>query len=121
MLKDSFNTWVEDPNIIKIMVQDYFQKLFKENLNANGINLIIHPHPYPHYCSKHILCEQFTKFEIWEAMKGIKPYEAPRPDGMQAIFYHKFWNVLGDEIYSSINFFFINHQVLVRSIKHLFP
>ena len=40
----------------------------------------------------------FTKEEIATALKQIHPTKAPRPDGMSAIFYQKYWSIVGNNI-----------------------
>ena len=40
----------------------------------------------------------FTKEEMATALKQIHPTKAPRPDGMSAIFYQKYWSMVGNNI-----------------------
>lgn len=35
------------------------------------------------------------KEEIFLAIKSIGAYKAPGPDGYQAVFYHRFWDIMG--------------------------
>ena len=44
------------------------------------------------------LLSPFTKEEIKRALMDMHSIKAPSPNGLLAIFYHKFWNIIGDEI-----------------------
>lgn len=40
----------------------------------------------------------FTRHKIETAVKDIVPVKSPRPDGMLALFYQKYWNIVGDDV-----------------------
>ena len=40
----------------------------------------------------------FTREEVVTALKQIHPTKAPSPDGMSALFYQKYWNIVGNGI-----------------------
>ena len=44
------------------------------------------------------LNKNFTREEIATALKQMHPTKAPGPDGMSAIFYQKYWNIVGCSI-----------------------
>lgn len=98
MLKDFNNVWVDDPCTLKSMVQDYFTSLFK------GMDVTVNQnlHRLPHNClssaDNTILDKPLSNSEIWSNMKYIPAYKAPGPDGIQAIFYHKFWDTVCNNI-----------------------
>ena len=48
-------------------------------------------------CNRALL-QPFTKDEIFAALHQMHPCKAPGPDGMHAIFYQRFWHVIGDDI-----------------------
>ena len=43
------------------------------------------------------LIKQFTKEEVETALKQMHPTKAPGPDGMSAIFFQKYWDVIGTD------------------------
>lgn len=44
------------------------------------------------------LMEDFTDKEIKEALDSIGDPKAPRPNGMAAVFYKRFWDIVGRRI-----------------------
>ena len=44
------------------------------------------------------LIREFTKEEVEDALKQMHPTKAPRPDGMSAIFFQKYWNIVGNDV-----------------------
>lgn len=45
-----------------------------------------------------LLSAEYKKKEIVEALNSIGPTKASGPDGFPAIFYQKFWHIIGKEI-----------------------
>lgn len=52
-----------------------------------------------------------TNDEIWRTIKNIKPYKAPGPKGLQSIFYHTYWNVVGNDVCEFVKSCFANNVV----------
>lgn len=111
MLKNDANIWVDDPSIMKEMVQNYFVNLFKDPNSNVGINQEMFPHPTLDSNDNARLSYPVTPIEVWNCMKNIQPYKAPGPDGIQAIFYQKHWNVVSEEICSFVQNCFITSTV----------
>ncbi|GMI81993.1 hypothetical protein HRI_001868600 [Hibiscus trionum] len=44
------------------------------------------------------LTRDFDKAEFWEAVKSMQPLKAAGEDGLGALFYQKFWHVLGNDV-----------------------
>ena len=44
------------------------------------------------------LSHTFTREEVATALKQIHPTKAPGPDGMSAIFYQKYWDIVGNSV-----------------------
>lgn len=86
--------------------------------------MFLHNHPILTPIQNSILCEPVTNSEIWETIKGINPYKAPGPDGLQAIFFHKYWNIVGEEVCKFVKNCFITHHVpeeINKTFISLFP
>jgi carbamoylphosphate synthase small subunit len=55
------------------------------------------------------LVKPFVKEEVQKALFQMHPSKAPGPDGMSALFFQKFWHVVGGDVSCNIGFF--NPQV----------
>lgn len=47
---------------------------------------------------KQILEDDFTNTEVISATYQLKGSSAPGPDGLSALFYHKYWSIIGNDI-----------------------
>ena len=43
-----------------------------------------------------------TREEVKEALWSIKAYKTPRPDGLHAGFFQRFWLVVGDSVLKEV-------------------
>ncbi|WMV19989.1 hypothetical protein MTR67_013374 [Solanum verrucosum] len=107
-------TYITDPEVIKIKIQDYYQNLYKEtetwrpNLNLQDFTSIN-------------LEEQIwlhRQFEEEEVLKGINlcaSDKAPGPDGFPMSFFKEFWSVLKEDILNTMKHFH-EFQVFEKNI-----
>ena len=51
---------------------------------------------------QNILSTEFSANEIREALFQMEPTNALGPDGMNALFYQKFWHIMGDSVIAEI-------------------
>lgn len=101
MLKNSDNIWIEDYSLLKNMVHNYFCNLFQCYSNASHSS--VSNSPTFSNCTfsqedNNRLCAPISNMEIWNTVQCINPYKAPGPDGIQAFFYHKFWEIVGKDV-----------------------
>ncbi|KAL0006060.1 hypothetical protein SO802_013621 [Lithocarpus litseifolius] len=64
-----------------------------------------------------VLSSEFTAEEIKVALFQMGPTKAPRPDGMNAFFYQKFWHIVGDDVVFAV-LDFLNNGNMLPEINH---
>ncbi|WMV47534.1 hypothetical protein MTR67_040919 [Solanum verrucosum] len=109
-------TYITDPEVIKIKIQDYYQNLYKEtetwrpNLNLQDFTSI--------NLEEQIWLQR--QFEEEEVLKGINlcaSDKAPGPDGFPMSFFKEFWSVLKEDILNTMKHFH-EFQVFEKIIHH---
>jgi len=57
------------------------------------------------------LCAPYTRREVEVALKQMHPHKAPGPDGMNPFFYHKFQNVVGNDVSNAVLAILQGHSI----------
>ena len=65
----------------------------------------------PTDCFAALLCPT-SKQEVWNVIFVMDNNKAPMPDGFNALFFKKAWNIIGDDIFEAVNEFFTNGKIL---------
>ena len=63
------------------------------------------------------LSSKFTVEEVKVALFQMGPTNTPRPDGMNALFYQKFWHVVGNSVVLTV-LDFLNNGNMLPDINH---
>ena len=63
------------------------------------------------------LSSEFTTEEVKVALFQMGPTKAPGPDGMNALFYQKFWHVVGNNVVLAV-LDFLNNGNMLPDINH---
>ena len=64
-----------------------------------------------------ILSSEFSVDEVKMALFQMRPTKAPRPDGMNALFYQKFWHVVGNDV-TNVVLDFLNTGNMLPEINY---
>ena len=116
-IKNSQEHWiVEIEDIAKVAI-NYFDNLFsagscdqmEECLDSVSVKVTLE--------MQNFLSCDFTAEEIKIAMFQMGPTKALGPDGMNALFYQKFWHVVGDAIVSAF-MDFLNDGIMLPALNH---
>ena len=102
-LRDSDNFWQHDPEMIQGMVTDYFRQLFSEeanNLPGEPLRTMGFPPLSAHWSQD--LARPFTPEDVRLALKGMHPFKAPGPDGFHAVFFQRFWHLVGADVNDTV-------------------
>jgi hypothetical protein len=105
-LKDENGNWIEGWDGLSGHINSYFCNLFNSKVEAPNDKVINKVKPCVSEAMNELLCAPYTREEVKKALFNIGP-EGTGPDGLHAIFYKRYWSLLGeeliDEVLSAIN------------------
>jgi hypothetical protein len=89
---------VEEEEAMKEVATNYFTKLFTSSTGTRMEELLdrIDSRVTPEMNT--MLCKEYTSEEVVDALNSIGDMKAPGPDGMHALFYKKFWDIVGEKV-----------------------
>ena len=116
-IQNAHGQWVEELEEFVEVATNYFNNLFsagaadqmKECLNAVPNKVTDN--------MQEVLLGEFTADEVKVALFQMGPTKALRPDGMNALFYQKFWHIVGDDVVSAV-LVFLNNGNMLPEINH---
>ncbi len=115
-LRDSDGQWQTDQGVIGTMAVDYFQNLFTTSSPHAISEVTSQVDPVVSEEMNEILLTSFTEDEIRQALFQMSPSKAPGPDGMTALFFQKYWNIVGPDVIDAV-LDFLNTGKMLSSIN----
>lgn len=100
-------------------VQSYFQALFAsqdstERVEFNHVSFLsLSPG------DRDVLSLSVIKEEVYNALRAMKPYTTPGPDGFHPFFFKKYWNLVGDDIFEVVKNAFTTGTVEEKLLETL--
>lgn len=115
---DDLGIWTEEDNRMEAIANQYFRTLFQSSEpNLEDIDKILESTPTLIMGDQNNeLMRSFTKEEILGVVRGMHPSKAPDPKGLQAVFYQKFWDIVGDDT-CRICLQYLNGGLSIRDIN----
>ena len=98
----SGDVWCTNGDILMHEARNFFKNLFCPNrTRMRDIGAIPQGQSLSSEAQRR-LTASVSKEEVWEALKFMKAFKAPSPDGFQPFFFKKHWNLIGDDIWRLI-------------------
>lgn len=83
------------------MVTDFFKQLYTKDTCPTYRNMEDYKFSAIHGNMHVTLSKKFTRTEVYQALEEMGPFKAPRPDGFQALFFQRNWNIVGNSVYNT--------------------
>lgn len=117
-LQISYGTWTENDEDVMRDCEEYFRGIFQTE-GCNGVNEQL-------TCVSEIVNDQMNEIltrrverkEVLSAVFQLGGNKASGPDGFSSIFYHCFWDVLGDYVFYSIKKLILNKHITSRLLLY---
>lgn len=114
-LMEEKGSWIEDKEQLKDLAISYYRKLFSSVLQS-GDYYIRGKFPKLDKAAR-FLEEENTASEIHQALKTIGSLKASGPDGCQAVFYKKTWNITSSALTSFVLGLLRGEDVLMEATE----
>jgi hypothetical protein len=101
-LKDPTGNFVEGTDNLNPIMLDYFSNLFSTDMNVVDPGFLEKVVPKVTGDMNERLISPFTAEDVKKAVFSIGDLKAPGPDGLHALFYKKFWHLVGNEITAAV-------------------
>ncbi|XP_075636847.1 uncharacterized protein LOC142609101 [Castanea sativa] len=124
-IQNAQGQWVEEVEEVAEVASEYFNNIFSAGVaDQMGECLNAVPHKVTNNMLE-VLSGDFTAEEVKVALFQMGPTKALGPDGMNALFYQKFWHIVGDDVISAVLDFLNNGnmspEVLANRLKQVLP
>jgi hypothetical protein len=97
-LKDPTCQFVEGTDLLNPVIVSYFTNLFSTDNSTIDPIFMDKVIPKVTQDMNDMLTAPFLAEDVKKAVFSIGDLKAPGPDGLHAIFYKKFWHIIGEEI-----------------------
>lgn len=98
-IKGDDGEWIHDKEAVKAHFVDYFIKLFTEEGNGDLHNIPQDVFPELSQRDWNYLSLPYSKTDIDGVIKEMDSLKAPGPDGYQALFFQKHWDLVSKYVY----------------------
>ena len=97
-LRDDNGTWYDTNDTIANVAIRYFKNIYTSSQPASfdDVTAVI-PTRVTDEMNRELI-KEFSKDEILTALKQMHPTKALGPNGMLAIFFHKYWDIVGNSV-----------------------
>ncbi|KAL5856494.1 hypothetical protein ACOSQ3_003952 [Xanthoceras sorbifolium] len=103
-LMDEGGVWRDKVEDIESLISNFYSHLFASTSpSVNMIeNVVQAVEKRVNADMNSILAASFTSEEVFSALNQMAPVKAPGPDGLPALFYQKFWSIVGGKVSQAV-------------------
>ena len=93
----------------------YFQHVFSTSSPLTVAEVVSHVDAVFTPNMNKELMRDFSQDDVKKALFQMHPSKAPEPDGMIALFFQKYWHIIGHDVSNAVldffNFVLISHEI----------
>lgn len=104
-LRNNENGWVEGNDKLNPLIRDYFGGLFNSELVDVDNDLMQAVKPRVTTEMNILFTSLYSREDVWKALFHIGDMKAPGSDGLHAIFFKRFWHILGEELTDEVLYY----------------
>lgn len=94
------------------LVTNFYNDLFHSCAGTRYAKLMAQVHPKVSQEMNLLLMKDFTDEEIKQALDSMGDLKAPGADGMPALFYNQFWDIVGADVVKEVRNFLTGGDIL---------
>lgn len=94
--------FVEEEGEKRRFITNHFINLFRSTNNNDTHQLLQCVQRKVMAQINEALLKEFTRDEVYQALKSIGSSKAPGPDGLPSLFYKEFWDTVGDDVMTEV-------------------
>ncbi|CAL9013386.1 unnamed protein product, partial [Prunus brigantina] len=114
---DENHVWQNDERRIGDLFCDYFKTLFSSSGSQQMERILNEVRPVITNAMNDQLLQPFTREELEHTLFQMFPTKAPGHDGMPALFFQKYWHIVGDKVANKC-LQILNGEGSVREFNH---
>ncbi|KAH9786028.1 reverse transcriptase domain-containing protein [Citrus sinensis] len=96
-LWNSAGQWCSNPAVVNSLIGEYFSKLFHLEGSTSAYIISCVATKITAAQNQELL-EPFTAIDVRDALFSMHPDKSPGPDGMNPVFFQKFWHIVGGDV-----------------------
>ena len=116
-IRNDHGQWVEELEEVVGVASAYFDNLFHAGVGDQMEECLNAVESMVTDDMREFLSTEFTAEEVKVALFQMGPTKSLGPDGMNALFYQKFWHVVGDSVVLAV-LDFLNNDNMLPDINH---
>ncbi|XP_060200519.1 uncharacterized protein LOC132628770 [Lycium barbarum] len=116
-IKNADGSWLKSVEDIATEVVSFYQKQFTQEADQTDSPLFNHIPLLVSQEENKMLCAIPTLDEVKNAVFELSGDSASGPDGLNGVFYHSCWEIVGADVYSVMKAFWDGHTLL-KAITH---
>ena len=97
-IMDENGTWHDSIDDIAEVAMSYFKNIYSSSYPTRISEVLDTIPTKAAEEMNQLLIQEFTREEIEVALNQMHPTKAPGPDGMSAIFFQKYWGIVGNDV-----------------------